>query len=212
MSIDSFHFIQEIHHINTKDSCACSFDSLSNSQWYNFYHDAYANLISSHSALFGTLIAVMVGLFAFKYYFDNIKIKKLEKSFEKKVDRKYESITQEVQKITETDWDVMMIEHITQVLKISLPLMTESCLDSVDNALKLFLSFLQNHKASFFIAGTINEFLKQIENFSTDSLKKLNYLEKFITEINQKISNSGDWALYIEKNSIEKINQKRHST
>lgn len=76
MSIETFHLIQEIHHINTKDSCACSFDSLSNNQWYNFYHDAYANLISTHSALFGTLIAVMVGVFAVKYYFDNIKIKK----------------------------------------------------------------------------------------------------------------------------------------
>lgn len=85
-----------------------------------------------------------------------------------------------------------MIDHITHVLKISLPLMTESSLESVDSTLKLLLSFLQNNKASLFITDTINQLFEQIASFSADSLKSLKYLEKIITDINQKINESED--------------------
>lgn len=66
----------------SNDSCFKS--ALFQSHWYNFYNNAYSELVASHAALFGGLIAVTIALFAFKYWMDH---KKFDEDVKKEIEK-----------------------------------------------------------------------------------------------------------------------------
>ena len=56
-------------------------NELAKNHWYQFYSEAFNQLVATHAALFGGLIAVACAVFALKYWHDN---KGYEKELEKK--------------------------------------------------------------------------------------------------------------------------------
>ena len=69
--------------VHLKDSTVIR--SFSDGQWYNFYSNLYHDLVSSHVALFGALITIAVAIFGFKYWNDNVNLKKEIRLLSKKV-------------------------------------------------------------------------------------------------------------------------------
>lgn len=69
------------------ENCSIPQESLFKSYWYTFYDNAYAELITSHAALFGGLIATAIAIFGFKYWLEY-------KKFNDIVDDKLADITE----------------------------------------------------------------------------------------------------------------------
>ena len=212
MSNNVFHLIQEFH--NAKDSCSCAFDSLSENHWYNFYNDAYSNLISSHSALWGTLITAAVGIFAFKYYHDTVKIEKIKKSFEQQMKTTCDNFTRDIKDITKDEWNATSVEQVSHILNMSLPLINENNTKSLSSISKLLLHSLQSEKSSILLADTINAFFEKIKDFPKNILKDIESLNSLITEIENNLAKKKDniWAPYINDEYIKKTHNTLSST
>lgn len=77
------YLIDSLVQVHLKDPCVIG--SFSDGHWYNFYSNLYHDLVSSHVALFGALITIAVAIFGFKYWNDNVNLKKEIRQLSKRI-------------------------------------------------------------------------------------------------------------------------------
>lgn len=85
------------------EKCGIAKDDLLSHHWYEFYNNAYAELITSHAALFGGLIAVAIALFGIKYWLENQNIdEKIKNKINERTSAIEKEYSQKLNELTKT--------------------------------------------------------------------------------------------------------------
>lgn len=121
-------------------------DKISNSHWYDYYSLAFQELVASHVGLFGALIAVAVAIFGFKYWSDNVNLKKIiDKSAKEKAT---EATKKEIPNAIKEVVDETYAQSTSGTIDVLLPLANEKEFNgafflALLNMLKVFIYRLQ---------------------------------------------------------------------
>lgn len=143
------------------DSCTVAKKDFFEHYWYNFYNNAFSELVTAHAALFGGLIAVAVAVFGIKYWLDNHDIdNKIKYKVEKKateIEEEYKQKLIDLQKI---------INHLEQK---SSGISTQSY--------KLYLKILTTSRNSKINCSMILDVIKEMLESSSDEIKRVMFAE-----------------------------------
>lgn len=206
MAVDSFHLIQEFHNYSNFDSCSKIGDSLSMNHWYNFYNDAYANLISTHAGLLGALITAAVTIFCVKYFFENVKMKNLEKEFEEKIRQKQEEMQNDfaadqkkMRMSLETLATISLLKTLQKITKkenvdVNNDIVAKAC----------FLVGNDDDVANMYL-DDVNDLMKYFGSFAGDELKKIKGIADLISLVKAKTLKDDLWSLNINNALIKTI-------
>ena len=168
-------------------------DSLFASHWYNFYNNAYSELVTSHAALFGGLIAVTIALFAFKYWIDN-------KKFNEEVNKKMS----EIQNETERKFKEKLGDAEERIKSLE-----KRCSNLVTLPRKLYIQSIIVNKGTKNINKTLLNAVKEWLNTSNDdelaSLIVADFMELY-EQIKQSLKiPHGEEEKIIAKDIVDKI-------
>lgn len=219
MSIDSFHMIQEFHNVTACDSCSCICDSLNRSHWYNFYNDAYSNLVATQSGLFGALLTAAVTIFCIKLIYDNYIIdKKIKKALD---DFKLELGTESIKTLNDTrnnfnnDANLAINDVRANFINVLTPQINDSNIAPIKIIINEFLNTFNNSQDNTFvdsIIDCISNFFEKIKSLSKDTLKQIKSsqefkLQEFIDKV-KEFEPDENWYTRISYDSIKEIEKK----
>lgn len=218
MAKDSFQMIQEFHTHNIMDSCSCICDSLRMDHWYNFYKDQYTNLITTHSGLFGALIAAAVTIFCIKYVYEKISIdKKIDNKINEWSER-WEKERRSWNKRADDDVSALLRSYRMKYISSELQHIERDDVSKIDSVIMEVMNILKSDSEpkAVDVGEIVQKVIGKLKELSNESLSNIPNARKFLTTINGKVSCSsgevatetdsiGFWAIYVSPDDVKEL-------